>query len=42
MTVRYAIAVHGGAGVNPSLDFSEVEAHLSDLIGQDGRRAERD
>ncbi|MEM7781276.1 MAG: isoaspartyl peptidase/L-asparaginase [Pseudomonadota bacterium] len=34
MTPNYAIAIHGGAGVNPQRDYSEVEAHLSDLIAR--------
>ncbi|NRB01348.1 MAG: isoaspartyl peptidase/L-asparaginase [Rhodobacteraceae bacterium] len=34
MTSSYAIALHGGAGVNPERDYREVEVHLSELIRQ--------
>lgn len=32
MTANYAIALHGGAGVNPARDYREVEEHLAELI----------
>ncbi|MGB3624354.1 MAG: isoaspartyl peptidase/L-asparaginase [Henriciella sp.] len=31
-TSRFALAIHGGAGVKPDRDYSEVEAHLTKLI----------
>lgn len=31
---RFALAIHGGAGVKPDRDYSEVEAHLADLIAR--------
>jgi beta-aspartyl-peptidase (threonine type) len=32
----WRIAVHGGAGVMPGRDYTEVEAHLADLVGWAG------
>ena len=34
MTANYAIALHGGAGVDPARDYREVEDHLADLIAR--------
>lgn len=34
MSQNYVIALHGGAGVNPERDYSQVEAHLASLIGR--------
>lgn len=34
MTANYAIALHGGAGVNPARNYSAVEEHLADLIAR--------
>ena len=31
---RFALAIHGGAGVKPDRDYTEVEAHLTQLIAQ--------
>jgi isoaspartyl peptidase/L-asparaginase-like protein (Ntn-hydrolase superfamily) len=32
MTARWALVLHGGAGVNPARDYAEVEAHLLRLV----------
>lgn len=32
MSANFAIALHGGAGVNPARDYREVEVHLSEVI----------
>lgn len=34
---RYALAIHGGAGVRPDRDYREVEAHLAELIARGER-----
>lgn len=34
MTQNYAIALHGGAGVNPDRDYGEVRDHLDALVRQ--------
>jgi L-asparaginase / beta-aspartyl-peptidase len=36
----YAIAIHGGAGVNPGRDYRQVEVHFSDLITAAATRLE--
>jgi len=41
MTKAYAIALHGGAGVNPERDYREVEEHLAALIAECDSRLER-
>ena len=38
---RWAIALHGGAGVTPGRDYSEVEAHLSALVDEADARLAR-
>lgn len=34
MPQNHVIALHGGAGVNPERDYSEVEAHLGELVDE--------
>ncbi len=38
---KWALALHGGAGVTPDRDYSEVEAHLSQLIDAGDARLAR-
>lgn len=41
MTHRWTLVLHGGAGVTPSRDYSEVEAHLLAVVTEGAARLEQ-
>ena len=40
MTGRWTLVLHGGAGVNPARDYSEVQDHLLALVTEGAARLE--
>lgn len=42
MTSRWAIALHGGAGVTPGRDYGQVETHLGELLSAAEARLSND